>query len=1277
MAGSFYFIRIPLLLCCVVQASHIRNVRQVVDPLPGQSGSTEVGWIISKIPSPTAGTCTGVKEQLIRLSSQLQQATLYNSQLDNEAFGLRREVRQLKLKLDMCSLTASTITGSYQTQLLNNMKQLLETFDSDTFLILKTIALTREVNTLQTKIRQAANSTESATDITTLRRELQEKTTEMNEKMQQIERSHTNASLILQVISLQNQIWDLEQEKSRRGETSLQPDTTILGLQGQLDEKISQLRVKGDAVSATLELISVHSKIAMMQRRISIHIKESRTNTAEYQRQWRQKGELLKKKILQLNREERNTTLTREILQLQSEVEGLNQLMENAKRITESQLNEIKVILEQEKKRLEHLQKQLEGTEYAQSQLIMTIIGLMKEVRTLQVDEQDQTTPTSPATALQTLLQTKENEFARAQAEISELQRKLWAKSQECSGPEERYEHVKTEFEQKVKELNTTGNSEAALILNVISLHDELRTLRELISTADDPDRIRELTRQLEKKQDDLNSKTADIETLVANPRIILTIIELQQQISDLQKRAGSDTNELQNRVDELLAEMDDRQNTKLMLKMISLQSQVEQLQKQLAGVQMLQNPLATKLRNDLTSKRNELQKCVNDLKEKNQRDARMILTATDLHNQLRKLAKEQHSESQTTSATITKLREQLKENAEERARDRAEINDLRNQLNQTEGQCSDFEEKLKDLQNDLDSKIVELQSKSDTVTSLALQVSTLTLQIEELKRQQQSSESDTKIKELQKIIDAKTNELAKKTEELKARSAQPQRLLQIITIQTEIDKLANVAANDTDYIKMRGLQDLMNDLITGIQDENNENTKLMFQILAQQDEIARLKKQADKQNQAELGKIKDLESELEDVRNQIREKTLVLDSSDTRIANLSAQIMELHQKIKPLEDEISYLKEANTENLEELQKRLNLTNRQLQDSELRLKEADAKNFNSIMEIADLRAKLKKAQKLSKKAANQNIDELEQQIQTQQRENRKLANTNRDLQQEVTELRTCCSNVNSQCDDLETQLQQSQEDADRLQQKLHEKDANLKQLQQDLEEQIRVNNNLQNEYSKLQRQEKQTPNITEEKQQTAVEDNTIYTRKMIFDSNTANPRIALSADYTEMSTSKESQNVLDHPGRFNVHLAALGRTGFSTGRHYWEISVAEKHCYHLGMASESAPRRGAVTFRPANGFWTVVLTKNGQYKAIDRQHVTLQLERQPLTLGILLDYKKGQVSFYDADTRSQIYSFVGQRFTDKIYPFVNLCVEDVGSPTPVVLVSPGSVDWIE
>ncbi|XP_035527179.1 E3 ubiquitin-protein ligase TRIM39 [Morone saxatilis] len=762
------------------------------------------------------------------------------------------------------------------------------------------------------------------------------------------------------------------------------------------------------------------------------------------------------------------------------------------------------------------------------------------------------------------------------------------------------------------------------------------------------------------------------------------------------------------------MTEIDDTDDTKLILKIINVQSQAEQLKRQLLDLQKLGTTQATQLRSDLETTTKELQNYVNVLNEKNQTNARLILTVTDLHKQLRNLEREKQSDGQAASATITKLREQLKEKVEEHSRDQAEIEALQNQLNQTEAQCSNFEHKLKDLQNDLDAKMNELQSKSDTVTSLALQISTLTLQLEELKRQQQNTKSETKIKELQKIIEEKTNELDKKTEELKARSAQPQRLLQIITIQTEIEKLANVATTDADYIKIKALTDQQNRLIDGIQDENNENTKLMFKILAQQEEIVRLKKQNETQAQAELEKIKDLENELEDIRTQIKDKTLGLDSSDMRIANLSAQIMELHKKIKPLEDEISYLKEENAENVEELQKRLDLSNRQLQDSELRLKEADALNFNSIMEIADLRAKVKEARKLGSRVAKQNINELEQQIQTQQRENKKLENTNKDLKQEIKELKMCCNDANTQCDDLQRQLQQSQEDADRLQQQLHEKDANLKQLQQELEKQTTENNNLQHEYSNLERQQQQTQESVDFLQQQLhdkdaslkqlqqdyyslqdekdklendlqelqnrvadVDDKTIHPRKMTFDPNTANPRIALSADNSEMTTSIEIQDVPDHPGRFDVLLAVLGKTGFSTGRQYWEVSVAGKRCYHIGMASESAPRKGSVTFSPANGFWTIILNKQGQYRAIDRRSATIPVQVQPQTLGILLDYKNGQISFYDAGTRSHMYSFVGQRFTDKIYPFVNFCVEELEIQTPIVLLTPGTVDWIK
>lgn len=179
------------------------------------------------------------------------------------------------------------------------------------------------------------------------------------------------------------------------------------------------------------------------------------------------------------------------------------------------------------------------------------------------------------------------------------------------------------------------------------------------------------------------------------------------------------------------------------------------------------------------------------------------------------------------------------------------------------------------------------------------------------------------------------------------------------------------------------------------------------------------------------------------------------------------------------------------------------------------------------------------------------------------------------------------------------------------------------------------------------------------------------------DPDTAHPRVALSAGNTEVSSSHNLQNVLDHPGRFDVSLAVLGATGFSRGRHYWEVSVIGKTCYHIGMASESAPRRGSLTFKPVNGFWTIVLNKQGQLRAIDQRPVDIGAGVHPNTLGILLDYEKGEISFYNVGDRSHIYTFSGQRFTDKIYPFINYCVGDSENPAPIVLVPAGSTDWIK
>lgn len=183
---------------------------------------------------------------------------------------------------------------------------------------------------------------------------------------------------------------------------------------------------------------------------------------------------------------------------------------------------------------------------------------------------------------------------------------------------------------------------------------------------------------------------------------------------------------------------------------------------------------------------------------------------------------------------------------------------------------------------------------------------------------------------------------------------------------------------------------------------------------------------------------------------------------------------------------------------------------------------------------------------------------------------------------------------------------------------------------------------------------------------------------MLFDPDTANARLAISARSTEVTLTRTTQAVADNPGRFDVLLAVLGRDGFSSGRHYWEVFVADKRCYHLGMASEFAQRKGQNRVSPETGFWTIILNRQGQFSAIDKTRVAIPIQTQPMVLGIVLEYSKRQISFYDANARAHMYTFTNdQPFTGRIYPFVSFCAENVENPTPIMLITPGSLDWLQ
>ncbi|XP_048059570.1 E3 ubiquitin-protein ligase TRIM39-like isoform X2 [Megalobrama amblycephala] len=177
-----------------------------------------------------------------------------------------------------------------------------------------------------------------------------------------------------------------------------------------------------------------------------------------------------------------------------------------------------------------------------------------------------------------------------------------------------------------------------------------------------------------------------------------------------------------------------------------------------------------------------------------------------------------------------------------------------------------------------------------------------------------------------------------------------------------------------------------------------------------------------------------------------------------------------------------------------------------------------------------------------------------------------------------------------------------------------------------------------------------------------------YEVDVTLDPDTANPYLILSDDGKQVRCGDIRQKLPDKPERFDKYADVLGKEGFSSGRFYFEVQVKGKTKWELGVVRESIDRKGKITARPSNGFWTVQLRNENEYKACAGPSVSLCLK--PQRVGVFVDYEEGLVSFYDVESSSHIYSFTGQSFTDKLYPFFNPCNNDGGKNSTPLIITP-------
>nr|XP_056722047.1 E3 ubiquitin-protein ligase TRIM69 [Euleptes europaea] len=164
---------------------------------------------------------------------------------------------------------------------------------------------------------------------------------------------------------------------------------------------------------------------------------------------------------------------------------------------------------------------------------------------------------------------------------------------------------------------------------------------------------------------------------------------------------------------------------------------------------------------------------------------------------------------------------------------------------------------------------------------------------------------------------------------------------------------------------------------------------------------------------------------------------------------------------------------------------------------------------------------------------------------------------------------------------------------------------------------------------------------------------------LTLDPATAHPNLVLSDDLTCVRHDDTKLSLPDTPARFDCSVSILGSEGFTSGKHYWEVMVGNKTKWTLGVVKESINRKGNYPLSPKAGHWLIKLRSKKELKAVDMPPRQLSLSSTLHRVGVYLDYEAGQVSFYDADRLTHVYTFM-DTFEEKLYPYFCPCLNDSG-----------------
>uniref|UniRef100_UPI0037E9473D E3 ubiquitin-protein ligase TRIM39-like n=1 Tax=Semicossyphus pulcher TaxID=241346 RepID=UPI0037E9473D len=115
--------------------------------------------------------------------------------------------------------------------------------------------------------------------------------------------------------------------------------------------------------------------------------------------------------------------------------------------------------------------------------------------------------------------------------------------------------------------------------------------------------------------------------------------------------------------------------------------------------------------------------------------------------------------------------------------------------------------------------------------------------------------------------------------------------------------------------------------------------------------------------------------------------------------------------------------------------------------------------------------------------------------------------------------------------------------------------------------------------------------------------------------------------------------------RPDIHPLVIAKEGFTSGKFYFEVLVSRCNSWTLGVVKES----WIYSSNPEEGVWIIGLKTQSFFHAKHFGNIyayALHQGQTHQTVGVFVDYEKGEVSFYDVDTRTLIFSYTECNFIE-------------------------------